>query len=76
MISKAVHAEVSRLFPGVEIPTRDELWPDGASWAADSLNRSAAIAKPDLVSPYKIGQGNAPPSTMLTFFKLCSYRVK
>lgn len=75
MISNAVHVEVPLLFPSVEIPTRDELWPDEASWATDSLNCPAAIANPDRVSP-KTGQGDAPPSTMLSFLMLCSHMVK
>ena len=38
MASKAAQIQAPLLFPGAEIPTRDDLWAEGASWAGDSLN--------------------------------------
>lgn len=63
-------------FVGAEIPTRDDLWSEGASSAANSLYRWATTAKADRVSLYEMWHGQTLPFTMVLVLKPCFYRLK
>ena len=67
--AQAACLEVPRLFPDVQTPATASLWAEACFWANDALNRSATEANPGRASPWTRFCGEAPPLSMLPFFK-------
>ena len=72
--SLAARIQAPLIFPGADVPTREDLWAKAVAWSVDSLNRSATTANPDRTSPYEMWYGKEPPLKDLPFLTPCFYR--
>ena len=72
----AVIIQVSKLFPGFDIPEEPSLWAEAMSWACDAYNRTATVANPGNPSPHEIFYREIPQNSPIPFLKpgYCKYK--
>ena len=50
----AARIQARILFPHIELPPSQTLWPEAVHWASEALNRTATTSNPGSKSPYEM----------------------